>query len=87
MADVVIAQRDYFIEGPKPSPAVYKDLGRFENVTFYGTITGVEVSGDDGATWSDITASGTAVAGVIFLRGVSFKWYRVTGGEISASAN
>lgn len=78
MADEVVAQRDYYIQGPMASLAVFKDLGRFENITFYGTITAVEVSGDDGVTWVNVTAAGTAIAGLIFFKGVSFKWYRVT---------
>jgi hypothetical protein len=88
MADVVIAQREVYIEGPRASLDIFKNLGRFENLTFYGTISAVEVSGDDGTTWVNITAAGTAISGLIFFKGVSFKWYRVTGSTpIRVTAN
>jgi hypothetical protein len=87
MAEVVIAQRDIYTQAPAASPAVYDKLGRFENITFLGTIATVEGSAD-GTTYADITALGTALVSAIVFKGVAFKFYRVTGtGMISVMAN
>ncbi len=89
MADFVIAQREYFTEGPVASPAVFPNMGRYADVTFLGTsITAVEASVDDGATYYNITALGTAVTGGIVFKRVCFKQYRVTAtGNVLVDAN
>lgn len=81
MADVVIAQRDFYTQAPVASPAVFNKLARFENVTFLATsITLVEGS-HDGSTYLTITSLGTTFTGGIIFKGVCFKYYRVTAGS------
>lgn len=89
MPEYVIAQREFYTTGPVASPAVFDNMGRYENVVFYGTtITTVEASADGGATYVNITTLGTAVTGAIIFKGVAFKKYRVTAtGNILVTAN
>ncbi len=88
MADFVIAQREFYTQGPVASPAVFDNLGRYSNVTFLGTsITAVEGS-VDGSTFVTITSLGTAFTGGIAFKDVCFKVWRVTAtGDVRISAN
>ncbi len=91
MADFVIAQREYYTEGPVDSPAVFKNTGRYADLAFLahptGTIMAVEASLDDGATWYVITALGTAFTGGIVFKRFCFKQYRVTASALHVHMN
>ena len=88
MADVVIAQKDFYTQAPVASPAVFDKLARFEHITFLGDIDTVEIS-DDGETYADITGSVNSTSdGVVVAVGISAKFWRVTGiGDISVMAH
>jgi hypothetical protein len=83
MADVVIAQKDFYTQAPVDSPAVFDKLARFEHITFLSAaaISKVEIS-DDGATYVDITANtgllNVTTAGVVIAINVCAKFWRVT---------
>lgn len=92
MSDYVISQREFYTDGGQASPAVFKNLGRYQDLTFYGTtITKVEVSAD-GIAYYDVTAdSGVvdlSVTGLAVVKDVCFLLYRITGtGTIKVTAN
>jgi len=83
MADVVIAQKDFYTQAPVSSPAVFDKLARYEHITFLATaaITKVEIS-DDNNTYVDITANtgllNVTTAGVVVAINVCAKFWRVT---------
>ncbi len=91
MADFVIAQREFFQDGPyTASPAVVPNTGRYANWTFAATtVTAVEGT-VDGVAYVDITALALAAspAGTKVFQDICFKAYRVTyTGTLRVNAN
>ncbi len=91
MADFVIAQREFFQDGPyTASPAVVPNTGRYANWTFAATTVTVVEGTIDGSDFTDITSLALAgsPAGTKLFQDICFKAYRVTfTGTLRVNAN